>query len=97
MTPEDNKATHPDRQYLSEGTQYVAFGGPTFEIVRFVRDAPAGGVAVVTWVDREGHPSHEHERPNPIVSQEKLQPFVDEYGDQGGIVTSEGIVRQLKL
>jgi len=95
MTPEINKNTDPDRRYLAEGTQYVAFGGPVFEIVRWVRDAPGGGIVVVTWVDRDGHPSHEHERPDPIVSQETLQPFIDEYGDQGGIVTADCIFRDI--
>jgi len=95
MTPEIDKATDPNRQYLAEGTQYVAFGGPVFEIVKWIRDGPGGGIVVVTWVDRDGHPSHEHERPDQGVSQEALQLYIDEYGDQGGIVTADCILRDI--
>lgn len=95
MTPEINKNTDPDRRYLAEGTQYVAFGGPVFEIVRWVRDGPGGGIVVVTWVDREGHPSHEHERPGSGLTHEDLKSYIDNYGDEGGVVTADCIFRDI--
>lgn len=96
MTPEVNKTTHPNRQYLSTGTRYIAFGSIPFEIVRWVPDAPGGGIVVVSWVERDGHPSHETDRPETRVEESELAPYIEQYGSEGGVVTADCIFRDME-
>lgn len=86
----------PDIRYLHEGKQYTVFDGRTFEIVRWDRDGPAGGIVVVEWVNEPGHPPHESNRDDAGISHEALQSWIDKYGDEGGVLTGNCILRGVR-
>lgn len=92
---------HPDAdptlKYCHEGKRYDIFGRDRqLEVVEYVADGPAGGVVVIDFVDADDQPLHEPKRDDSGISRDALAPYIDEYGDDGGVITANCLLRELR-
>lgn len=88
--PQDN----PQMQYIHEGKEWKTLHGDVFEIVKYIPDGPCGGIVVTTWVNKPGHPLHEHRRSSGGVSKSAIEEYITQY--DGCIQTVNQMMRDIK-
>ncbi|MFC6769994.1 hypothetical protein ACFQDD_00390 [Halorubrum pallidum] len=103
MAPYDPPYTAPDREtfslpapetdpilkYAHEGKEYrIGTSDTRAKVTTYLPDelSECEGV-VVLEVDSNATSVHEHTRPDAGVTAEVLEPYVEEYGDEGTVVT----------
>lgn len=94
--------TDPTLKYAHEGKRYrIGISDTPVEVARYHPDElPQCEGVVVLEVEGGTGDTHEHTRPDAGVSAEVLEPYVEEYGDEGVVVTGALLrkdVEQLRL